>query len=99
MVTSITDISKAVEPILRKYGVKRAQAFGSAARNEMRPESDVDIFVSFTKPIDGWSLAGMADELEHVLGRPVDLVTESGISEHFKPYITAELATIYDERS
>ncbi len=93
------DISEAAEPILKKYGVKRAQAFGSAARNEMRPESDVDILVSFNKPIDGWSFTGMVYELEEALGRPVDLVTEAGLSDILKPYITSELQPLYDERS
>lgn len=77
----ISDIARVVPPVMAKYRVKRARLFGSFARNEQRSDSDVDILVSFAKPIDGWSFSGMARELEEILGRPVDLVTENARSD------------------
>ena len=55
--------------------------FGSALRNDLGPESDVDVLVSFT-PDARWTLfdmVGMQEELEEIFGRKVDLVTRRGI--------------------
>ena len=49
--------ARALAVICRKYGVKKMSLFGSAARNELRPESDVDLLVEF-KPKQGPSLWG-----------------------------------------
>lgn len=95
MIKTIADIAEAVRPIMTRYGVRHAQAFGSAARGELRRESDVDILVAFKHPIDGWTFADMADELERALGRPVDLVTENSLSEYVRPHIQADLMPIY----
>ena len=93
-----TEVKKKTEPILKKYGVKRAQVFGSVARGSAGAGSDVDILVSFLRPIDGWSYAGLARELEEVLERPVDLVTENSLSDFIRPRIEADLTAIYEER-
>lgn len=93
-----TDVRKTVAPIMRKYGVKRAQLFGSVATGSARLDSDVDILVSFVKPIDGWTYAGMARELEEALSRPVDLITEDALSDYIKPRIKADLMSLYEER-
>ncbi len=91
-------MQKTVAPIIKKYGVKRARLFGSVATGSSRPDSDVDILVSFTRPIDGWTYAGMARELEEALSRPVDLVTENALSDYIKPRIESDLTPLYEER-
>jgi predicted nucleotidyltransferase len=67
---------KALAVICRKYRVKRMSLFGSAARNELRPDSDVDLLVEF-KPKQGpslWGLTEMQDALLPVFGgRPVHI--------------------------
>ncbi|MBI5470305.1 nucleotidyltransferase family protein [Candidatus Kaiserbacteria bacterium] len=91
-------VRKTVAPIFKKYGVKRARLFGSVASGSAGPASDVDILVSFRRPIDGWTYAGMARELEEVLLRPVDLVTENALSDHIRPRIESDLTPLYEER-
>jgi len=83
---------------MKKYGVRRARLFGSIASDNATPESDVDILVSFLQPIDGWTYAGMARELEEALQRPVDLVTENALSDYLRPRIKSELTPLYEER-
>lgn len=62
-------------PLLRqKYGVVRIGLFGSFARQNPRPESDVDLLVELEKPL-GLEFVSLADELERLLGRKVDLAT------------------------
>jgi predicted nucleotidyltransferase len=61
---------KALAAICRKYSVKKMSLFGSAARGELRPESDVDLLVEF-KPKQGpslWGLTDMQDALTPLFG-------------------------------
>lgn len=62
-------------PYLRqKYGVVRLGLFGSFAKQTPRPDSDVDLLVELEKPL-GFQFVSLADELEQILGRKVDLAT------------------------
>ncbi len=55
------------------YGVSRAFLFGSYARGEQTPDSDIDIVVELSRPL-GFKRARLAESLENRLGVPVDLV-------------------------
>jgi predicted nucleotidyltransferase len=61
-----------------EYGVERLALFGSVVSGEFRPESDVDILVEFSVPV-GFRFNRLADELEKLLGRRVDLMTPAGL--------------------
>jgi predicted nucleotidyltransferase len=61
-----------------KYGVKRMGLFGSYAKGCATEESDVDIVVEFERPI-GFQVVELAEDLEKLLGRKVDLLTPAGI--------------------
>ncbi len=93
----IQEVRDNAGPIFKKYGVKRARLFGSMATGKAKPDSDVDILVSFLRPTDGWTYAGLARELEEVLSRKVDLVTENGLSEFIRPRIQSDLTPLYEE--
>jgi hypothetical protein len=78
------------EDILRiaaKHGVSRIRVFGSAARGESRPESDLDLLVEVTGPTTPWFPGGLVAELEEFLGRRVDIVEPDGIRESFRRQI------------
>ena len=98
MTLSTADVKKTAAPIFKKYGVRRARLFGSVATGAAGQGSDVDILISFLKPTDGWTYAGLARELEEALARPVDLVTENALSDYLKPRIESDLTPLYDER-
>jgi len=61
-----------------RFGVRRLAVFGSYARDEATPLSDVDILVELERPI-GWEIVDLHDYLEELLGLPVDLVTEGAL--------------------
>ncbi len=67
-------------PHLRQeYGVASLALFGSFARNQATMESDVDLLVEFERPL-GLKFMDLHEELEHLLGREVDLLTPIGLA-------------------
>ena len=63
--------------LFAKYGLKSMAVFGSATRDDFTPESDIDIMVDFERPI-GIEFIDLADDLEAILKRKVDLATVGG---------------------
>lgn len=74
----IKDIKKAILPILKKHGVKRASLFGSVVRGKKRP-GDVDLLVELKKEDDLFDLVALKRILEEKLGMHVDLGTFNSI--------------------
>jgi len=89
-------VSKMI-PIFKAYGVKKASLFGSVARGEDRPDSDVDILVEFdkTKPMGMFKYVQFGLDLEDRVGRKVDVV--SRLNKYIEPYVINDLRVIYDQ--
>lgn len=84
--------------LCRRYQVKALYVFGSAARNEMRPDSDVDLLVEL-QPDHSISLFrfwDLEEELAALLGRKVDLVSKGGLNRHRAPYILRDARLLYE---
>lgn len=81
---------KLIAEIAARHGASNLRLFGSVARREERPDSDIDLLVALDDARGFKDYLALAEELESLLGRPVDLVTERGLSPHFRPYIEAE---------
>ena len=93
---------KALAAVCRKYGVKKMSLFGSAARDELRPDSDVDLMVEF-KPrsrTTSFDLIDMQDKLSSLFGNRRVEITSPEILEN--PYrrrtIERDLKTLYAAR-
>lgn len=71
------EIKRAVETEAPAYGVARAFLFGSYARGEQRPDSDVDIVIELARPL-GFRRARLSESLQNRLGVPVDVVFGAG---------------------
>ena len=72
---------------LKNYGIKRIGLFGSAVRNELTKESDIDIVVEFEKgkaTMKNFIL--LSEFLENLLGRKVDILTPEGIETNYRFY-------------
>lgn len=65
-----------VQRIAAKYGVTRLRVFGSVARGEARPDSDIDFLIDVGPATSAWFPAGLIQELEQLLEHRVDVVTE-----------------------
>ncbi len=99
MQESIEEIAKALEPIFEKYNVRSAGLFGSQARGDARPDSDVDILVSLgEKPLSLWDFVDLKDELSERLNKRVDLLSDRAVVPYFHDYIYHDLKNIYGER-
>ena len=68
-----------IERIARKYGVRSVRVFGSVARGAADEASDVDLLVEVEKGTSLLSLGGFQVEMEELLGKKVDVVTEDGL--------------------
>ncbi|MVN21855.1 nucleotidyltransferase family protein [Mucilaginibacter arboris] len=76
--------------LMSKYGVSSLGLFGSIVRDDFTDQSDIDILVTFSKPI-GVEFIDLADELEEKLNRRVDLVSRNGIKPRYYEVIEPEI--------
>jgi hypothetical protein len=82
--------------ICRRYGVKELAVFGSAARGDSGPDSDIDIMVElFAGSQLGLDFFRMEEELTHLLGRRVDLGTKRGLRPRVRPFALRDARVIY----
>ncbi|KKU70457.1 MAG: polymerase beta domain protein region protein [Parcubacteria group bacterium GW2011_GWA2_47_21] len=99
MTRTIQNIGDTIRPILGKYEVRYAGIFGSYARGDARPDSDVDILVSLgDRPFSVWDFVGFKEELSERLQKPVDLISDKAIVPYFRDYIYRDLKIIYGTR-
>jgi len=90
----ILEILKAELPYLReKFRVVRLGLFGSYARGEATPDSDIDILVELEPPMGFFGFIDLEDYLSERLGSKVDLVTPDALKPLIKPRILA--GTVY----
>jgi uncharacterized protein len=76
--------------LARRYGVTRLALFGSIVRESARPDSDVDILVSFDGPATSSRYFGVQFFLEDLIGRRVDLVTDKALRPELRPHVERE---------
>lgn len=71
----------AIRAAAKRHHGQRVRLFGSAARGEDGPDSDIDLLVDFDADSSLFDLIRLARELEALLGRPVDVVSAGGLKE------------------
>jgi predicted nucleotidyltransferase len=81
----------ALPQLMARYGVLHLDLFGSFARGEAGPESDVDFLVTYLDEPTFDSYMGLKEELESLLNRRVDLVTLHGLKARIRDSVLAEL--------
>lgn len=77
-----------------RFGIRSLAIFGSVARDEARPDSDVDVLVEFTGPPTFNQYMGLLEYLEDRLLSRVDLVTTTGLKPGVRPYVERELIRV-----
>jgi len=94
----LDEVKQKLTPILKEYNISKASVFGSVARDEARPDSDVDLMIELGSPMGMIKYVRMIESMEEKLGRNVDLVTNRSLNEHLRPYVLKELRLIYENR-
>ena len=92
MLPALADVQPEIASLCRQFHVRRLDLFGSAAREtDFGPESDIDLLVEYDPDHSPPALAdffALRDDLQALLGRPVDLAMAGAIR---NPYVQAEI--------
>lgn len=96
MSTSLLDKTKLAR-LCREHGVVFAGLFGSRARGEASPDSDVDVLVRFDERRSLIDQARVEREIGEAMGRSVDLVTENALSPYLRDQVEADLEVLVDD--
>jgi predicted nucleotidyltransferase len=78
----------------RRHGVESIRVFGSVARGEAGPGSDVDFLVTVGGKTSPWFPGGLVVDLEDLLGRKVQVVTEAGLHDVLRDRVHAEAISL-----
>lgn len=82
--------------LCQEYGIAELSVFGSAARGDARPDSDVDLLYVRVPGNDlGMSYFALQEELEALFGRPVDLVPKEGLHRVIRDRVLAGAQVLY----
>ena len=87
-----------IDAICSDSGVVRLAVFGSVARGNDRPDSDVDLLVEFKGPVGLPGLLKLERRFESAFGRRVDLGTESSLHPLIKSQVRRELKILYEDQ-
>ena len=94
-------IIKKLQVLFASEPVEKAWIFGSYARGEETPESDVDILVRYTKDtcLGLFGIVKLIEKLENLLGKKVDLVEEDTLYPRVAKYVNSEKIQIYERNA
>jgi predicted nucleotidyltransferase len=88
---------RSAEPELRARGVKHAGLFGSVARGDNCPESDVDVLVEFdsSAQLTIFDYVGLKDHFARLFGSRVDVIDRDAIKPHLRQSVTQDLVHVF----
>ena len=90
----IGDLTKLIVPMLSNGGVIEASVFGSFARGEAHPDSDLDLLVRYEEAVSLFDVGGLKFELENLLGIKVDLISRDYLKSRIKKRVLQESVRI-----
>ncbi len=79
-----------IRRIAAKHGAYNVRVFGSVVRGEAKPESDIDLLIEKGSTTTSWFPAGLVLELEELLGRRVEVVTEKALNPYLRDHVLRE---------
>ncbi|HEY5865261.1 MAG TPA: nucleotidyltransferase family protein [Candidatus Tectomicrobia bacterium] len=86
----LSELRRHRQEIDQRFAIKRLSVFGSAARDELRDDSDIDVLVEFKSKATFDGYMDLKFYLETLLGRKVDLVTHDAVKPRMRPMIEQE---------
>jgi len=92
---TVDEIKSIAGEIAKHHGVERMFLFGSYARGDAKPDSDLDFRIDKGSIRGLFALGGLYADLEEAFGVPVDLLTTDSLDEAFRKEISSEEVQIY----
>ena len=86
----IGDKREAVMELAERHGARNLRVFGSVARGGAGSDSDLDLLVEMDDDRSLLDLIALGQDLEELLGRPVDVITDRSVSRHLRGEIFGE---------
>ena len=83
-----------IEHLAKLHGARNIRVFGSAARAGDTPDSDIDFLIDMEESRSLLDLVGLKQDLEAMLNRPADVLTERSISPYLRERILREAVTL-----
>ncbi len=94
---TINEMKQIIAPIAERYGVERIYLFGSRARGDNRPDSDIDLRIDKGQ-VKGFAFGGLYEDLAEALQTDLDLLTTGSLEEDFLQRIKPEEVLLYDQQ-
>jgi len=91
----INEMRKRISPIAQKYNIERVYLFGSYARGEAKPSSDIDLRIDGNLNFGFIKYYEMCDDLQKQFKKPLDLATTGGLDEKFLKAIKKDEVLVY----
>ncbi|CAN7409614.1 nucleotidyltransferase family protein [Rhizobium sp. LjRoot258] len=85
---------QAIREATKRFNATNPRVFGSVARGEDRPDSDLDILVDTLPGTTLFDLGGLLEDLTETLGVKVDLVTPGGLPDKIREHVLSEAIVV-----
>lgn len=90
----IQNMRDKIDTIAKRYGVTSIHLFGSVARGDSTPDSDIDLLIELEPGRGLLDHAGFMVEMQNLLGVKVDVVTKGGLKDRFRDHVLNEAVPI-----
>jgi predicted nucleotidyltransferase len=90
----LTTLRTALPELRRRWPIHSLALFGSVARGDAGPASDLDVLVEFERPVTLSAFLALEDELAGLTGRQIDLVSAAALKPHIGRRVRAEAVTV-----
>jgi predicted nucleotidyltransferase len=83
-----------IRDVAARHGAYNIRIFGSVVRGEAGPDSDIDFLIDAGPTTSSWFPAGLILDLQEILGRPVEVVTEKALNPYIREQVLREAAPL-----
>jgi hypothetical protein len=92
--TILTRLRQALPSLERRYPIRFLGLFGSVARGDAGPSSDVDVLVEFSAPVSLTTFLSLETELAAIAGRKVDLISRQALKPFMQQHVMRDLVAV-----